>query len=235
MNISRNFIKVFLALFLIIIILNIISVILDSWRYVYGFALLFMTVFTGLLFTRRKNKVFFHMFVYLLILLIVVSIFCPIYLYFQNRQVKYNYDIGSIEDKNVSVLYPTDRISNADINTSSRNLLSQLVYFNVPSRNFDKINITLKILENFPENGVMILALKNDSKWNYVENTIFNKTVVQNSASGNWTFVTSTFNLDDAYVANKTLTFLINVPHLGDFKTRTDYIAIDSINITYFN
>lgn len=234
MALSRNFIKIFLVLFLAIIALNVITAIFHTWNYFYGLALVLMTLLVGLLATRKKSKTFFNILSVAMVIILILAISLPIYSFMHNRQMNYSFDIGSEKDMNKSYLYPTDRILGINSNQSSRDLIAQLIYFNVPSRNFDNVNVTLKVLDNFPENSTLVLSLKKDSKWNYLDEVVFNQTI-QNNTNGNWTTLTATFSLQEAFVQNKTLTFLINAPHLGDSRTKKNYIAIDLINITYFN
>lgn len=234
MAFTRNFVKIFLLIFLVVLALNIITSFFDSWNYFYGFALALMVIFVGMLFTRKKSKLIFNILSGVLVILVLFAICLPAYSYFHNRQITYSLDIGSEMDMNKPYLYPTDRVLGINSTQSSRDIIAQLIYFNVPSRNFDNANVTLRVLDNFPANGTMILSLKKDSKWNYLDKIIFNQTA-QNSTNGNWTVLTATFSLEEAFIQNKTLTFLINTPHLGDSKTKKDYIAIDSINVTYFN
>ena len=108
-----------------------------------------------------------------IIVLIPILIIC--YLIYQNilisKEFNYFYDIGKGD-----FLSPYSRITETiEEENDYRNLISSLVYFNVPiPRNAEKIKIQTRIKPNFPEDNVMIIGAKDRAEWHYKWDQIYN-------------------------------------------------------------
>lgn len=122
--------------------------------------------------TKPKHDRFFK----IIILIIPILIFG--YLIYSNfiasKEFGYFYDIGTEKD---NYLTPVSRISGIE-NTEDynfRDLTGSLVYFNVPvARGADKIEVSVRFKDNFPENARFSLGAKDKEDWHYKWNQIYN-------------------------------------------------------------
>jgi hypothetical protein len=235
MRFSRNLIKTFLVLFLLVVLANIIAPFFHAWNFYLGGTLLIFVIISAVLYLRKTNpKVAKYTLItsgsILLALLLVGLVFVTVN-FFYNNQVSYKFDIGGPQDMNKSYLYPSERVSQADANNSYRNITSRLVYLDVPAK-YDSgiINFSFSIQENLPFGSTILVRAKNSSDWNFTEQLVYvSINNIPNYSS--WKTVSVQFNASDLFISNQTFTFCIDAPHLSEAKTRKDYFAIDWINV----
>lgn len=113
------------------------------------------------------------------ILIILIPILIVNYLIYANfllsHDFEYTYDIGN----NENYLSPAARVSAAvEGDENYRNLVSNLVYFDVPiARDAEKIIVEVKFRDNFPIDGVMSIGAKDEEVWHYNYHRIYNPTL----------------------------------------------------------
>ncbi len=128
-----------------------------------------------LIFRKQDNgTVKFFKFLILLVPIIIIG-----YVFYANfvaaHEFNYFYDIGSVADSSKPYLSPLNRISDADLNESYRNLTSQLVYFSVPiPRGSDDVDVKIRFSDGFPETGSLLLGGQNKVEWSYSSNAVYN-------------------------------------------------------------
>lgn len=232
MKISKTFIKIYLVLFLLVILANIILPFVGLWNVSYLAALSCFVLFIFFLVYRKKDNgtVKFFKFLILLIPLIILG-----FIFYQNfvasQDFHYNYDVGGSIDAKKPYLTPLVRMSNIDNITSSRNITSALVYFDVPiPARSNTINISITVLNTLPYNYTLKIGAKNGSEWNYSNQIVFQNT--NKSLRGKWVTVNATFNMSNLYLKNNKLNVLITLPHFYNENFKNYTIPIDYINIT---
>jgi hypothetical protein len=174
MKVSRTFVKWFLGLFLSVIIANVVTLILGVWNLYYLIVLCGFVIFLFFLIYRKKDNgtvKFFKLLVLIIPVLIVGFIFYSNFL--ASHEFVYFYDIGSEQDVNRPFLTPLNRISEANLEESYRNLTSQLVYFDVKfPRGSNDILIEARIFS--PVNESIRLGARDKQEWSYLNKEFYN-------------------------------------------------------------
>jgi len=183
MRISKNFVILFLVSFLVVILGNVVALGLNFYKSWMGYTLIgFLFVFCILFFRKKlKSKDEKKQKKYLTLIKLfftIIPLLIVGYIFYANFVASHEfisvYDIGSEQDSSKPYLSPLNRISEADLNESYRNLTSQLVYFNVPvPRGSDRVIIQTK-LKNPSLNSSISLGAKNKPEWSYLSNQIYN-------------------------------------------------------------
>jgi hypothetical protein len=239
MIISKNLIKAFLVLFLLVILANAITPFFGVWNfYLGGLLILFVIVATWLL-LRKSNPVAAK---YLLLvvggvivaILLVFAVFFTVSI-FSNSTKVHSYDIGGETDNQSPYLYPIDRLSNSSVqditSITYRNITSFLVYFKVPAEyKTGNLTISLSLLENLPFGSVINLRGKNSTDWNYTSQLAYVSLGKKNLSS--WKTATVQFNASDLIIENNTFTFAIESSHLSKALTKTNYVSLDKIEVS---
>jgi len=196
MKASPGFVVVFLLTFLVSIVGTISALILDfysSWMgwLVLGFVIVLLWLFgrkfikgakrdvkVASRFVKKEEKEYPTLFKVLHFLILLVPVFILSYLIYVNfitfQEFNYFYDIGSEQDVSKPYLSPLNRISEADVNSSYRNLTSQLVYFNVLiPRGSDSVHVLVRVKDGFPESGSMYIGGQNKVEWSYLSKIVY--------------------------------------------------------------
>jgi len=243
MKVSKNFVKVFLSLFLLVIIVNLIAVLADFYSVWMGYTLLvFFVAFWFLSFRKNlkakednSNLVFMAELVFAMIVVIAVVYLLYIHIGLNPGHSSF-YDIGSSQDANNSYLSPFYRVSGISNqgNITYRNITSSLVYFNVSAYSGEKINISIKLLDNFPNNTKMNIGIKDWLNGSYSNQVMFNSNSYTINETGKWIVVSANFSIESSNLVNGTANMLISIPHLAGDQTKTNknVIPIDWINIS---
>lgn len=239
MKISKNIIKAFLILFLLVILANTITPFFGAWNFYIGGLLVLCIAVSAWLFLRKSNPTAAK---YALLLtggivvaaILVFAVFFTISL-LSNSTKTYLYDIGGEADKNNSYLYPLDRISNSTVQNSTnityRNITSYLVYFKVPADySAGQVNISFSLLDNLPYSSIVSIRGKNSANWSYIEQ--FAHISIGRGNSSSWRTVNVQFNASDLIIEDNQFIFAIDSPHLLDARTKRNYVSIDWINVS---
>jgi hypothetical protein len=239
MKVSRGFVKFFLSLFLIVIVVNISALIWDFYANYMGWTLAaFVFILFFLIFRKRDGgSLKFVGFIVILIILGLAAYF--VYTNFLTVQItNYTYNIGGSEDLDNPYLIPASRTSSVISKTSGnetvdyRNLASQLIYFEIPvSPKADTILVEMKIKNQFPKKGTMLLGADISKEWNYTSNLVYNRTLFPNTAD-EWIIVRSSFDVKNLYIEKNKLSMLIELPYIQEDTEADYYIPIDWINAT---
>jgi len=233
MEVSRTFVKWFLATFLLVILANIITPFFGVGSIYYLGILMLYFIFLFFLIYRKQDNGLIKFFKLLVLLVPVIILGYVFYANFvASHDFNYFYDIGGVKDANRAYLGPLNRVSDIDNETSSRNITSGLVYFdvNIP-RDSANISVQIRVLDNFPKKGTLLIGGKNDTAWSYYSRTVFDQKI-NNNTSSKWIVLNTSFNLKDLYIQNGKLNMLIWVKHLGQNATQNHTIPIDWINLT---
>ncbi len=152
-----------------------------------------------------------------------------------DQEFNYHYDIG---EEGQEYLYPTDRTSdsfNAE-GISYKTISEGLVYFfnDYLPPNTEKIEVTIRFQNNFPNKGKFYLGAKNDKEWGYTSDEIFENNEIK---KGEWITkkITYNFETDNLERGEKgDYFFVIRTPHLGQEEYKNYTVPIDYINITIY-
>ncbi|MDO8517444.1 MAG: hypothetical protein Q7S33_04960 [Nanoarchaeota archaeon] len=163
--------------------------------------------------THEPGKTKDILFKTLKVLIIIIPLILIGYIIYANFLVSHTfnsfYDIGSNEDAKKSFLSPTNRISEADINASSRNLTSSLVYFNIQiPKGSDKVDVSIKFKDNFPNNSYISLGAQDQQVWHYSYKNIYNPILNQ---LNNYQY---TGNETRIYQINKDMPLISNISEI---------------------
>jgi hypothetical protein len=150
------------------------------------------------------------------------------------KEFNYFYDIGSKEDTNY--LTPDYRITEKIIEENNyREATNGLVYFYVdPPRGFTDVKVRARIKDNFPENTIMSIGVRDQKEWHYNYNLVFDS---KEDKTDDWIIVETTFNIEKnniTLINNGRLSLLFRTPHLANNETKDYTIPIDWINITIY-
>lgn len=192
--------------------------------------------------TKRKIKEvkkFFHVPKYVRVvksIVLLIPLLILAYLLYANvlvsQEFNYFYDIGTGKE---NVLSPVVRVSEPVIEGSYRNLISQLVYFNVPiARGAERVDVEIRyknVFQNKTVNSFVLGAQDSKDEWHYKWNNL-----PVNAGLGEWGVTSTSFNLSNLTVVNGKLSMVFNVRHLNP--NITQYVdrpvPIDWINVTVY-
>lgn len=143
----------------------------------------------------------------------------------------YSIDVGA-DDLQGKAKLTGDRISgpNETNGTTFRDLQHSLVYFKLKSPYLkDRGYVTVNIIfgDNFPRGQKFMIGARNNASWSYAW-----KNVTYNSSKTNeWKVGSASWNLDELYIKDNTLSFVMNAPHLRKEEFRNYTIPVDKIEI----
>lgn len=148
----------------------------------------------------------------------------------------YNIDIGN-NDLNGSIILigPMDRISEPKEinNVTFRELENSLVYFNLKSRYVDKEKIVISItfLDNFPDEQIFRVGIRNNKSWNYTWRDIYVSHRQNIYERYKWKIGNASWDLDKSYIRDGILNFALDASHLYKKEFRNYTIPVDKIRI----
>ncbi|VVB79378.1 Uncharacterised protein [uncultured archaeon] len=239
MRISKTFIKIFLTLFLVILISNITTLIFGGWNFYLGGVLLLFIIASVWMFLRKTNPeaAKYTLLItggILVAILLVFAVFFTLS-FFSSSTKTYSYDIGGKIDTNNSYIYPLDRLSNSSVqnttNITYRNITSYLVYFTVPAEySTGKVNVSFSVFENLPYGSMISIRGKNSTNWSYIDKLGYVSLGTRNVSV--WKTVSVSFNASELFVENNVYAFAIESSQLMDAKTKLNYVSLDWINVS---
>jgi len=243
MKVTQDFVKWFLSMLCLVLLTNLVAIIFGVYRpWIAYLTIIFLLALFFLIFRKKEEG---HLkFAKLVIILSMIFLFgYLIYINFISTQTfTYFYDIGDSKDSINPYLTPIERTSNVSselvaindllTNVTYRNLSSRFVYLSIeiPWR-ANNLTIEMKIKNNFPRNGRMLIGQSTSKNGDYDYIEVYNKSIF-NISQKNWVTIKTSFNLTNSYLENNKLKLLINTPHLAGNITNLDYIPIDWINLT---
>jgi len=233
MRVSRNIAIVFLVLFALVALANLVVPFFLGFNvYFVSILMLFLVALFSIIYRRNDSLK-----VKLLkgLILVIPIIFFGFVIYSNvntTLETNYFYDLGGVQEFKSSVLFPSERVSLLKENVSHRNLTAPMVYFNVPAEYSEgNISIALNIRDNLPRNDSLIIGAKVSSSEEYITQVVYTASANRTNLSS-WKTVYAEFNTSDMFVEDGEYTFYINAPHLGLASKKNSYVSIDWINVT---